>query len=438
MSDISHYLEDFGLCYGIDELEQVRKAFLADMEKGLNRLYEGLPMLPSYFPILSFPEEDSDVIVVDIGGSRLRVFLLRLKKNGQTENLYSHEEPVPGRNHSITADEFFQIIAETILPVAESSNRIGICFSFSSRMRPDHDSVVEGLEKELVVDGIEGAVIGERICRALSTAGVRTKHNVVVLNDTTAALLGAAAGCNKRAYSAWLGIVLGTGFNCCYLERNCTILKDRNLRNRSGSSIINIEAGEFSHVNQTRADRMMSKLTNEPKRAIVEKMIAGGYQGKLLECLVRCALEDGFFSRGFSERFRDKQHDVTASDLSVFLKTGGKEGFLYELSLCDGAVTKDTHMLFTLAERLIDRAAALTAAIVTAVLCHVQSGMDPLHPAFIAIEGSAYGKNQIFQSKIHEYLLEYTEKNHGFYTRVFLGRNVNRIGSAIASFVKQP
>jgi len=84
-------------------------------------------------------------------------------------------------------------------------------------------------------------------------------------------------------YDSFIGYILGTGTNTCYIENNPNILKNKSL-DSSKSQIINIESGNFSLAPRTDLDHRFDNATSNPGSHTFEKMISGGYFGPL--CLL--------------------------------------------------------------------------------------------------------------------------------------------------------
>ena len=189
MKPVCEFLKEIGFIQTWEEMKPVEESFIDHMKKGMNGEKSSMPMLPAYLPVDSLPEESKDVIVMDAGGTNLRVALLRINPGSKPEVLWHHKQPVPGKPGPMTPEAFFDALAHAVAPVADKSDRIGFCFSFPCRIRPDYDGEIIYLDKELDVPGIEGALVGENLKKALGKLGLKNDHKVVILNDTVAALL---------------------------------------------------------------------------------------------------------------------------------------------------------------------------------------------------------------------------------------------------------
>jgi len=429
MKCVHEFIKEIGFIQTWEEMAPVEKTFLDHMEKGLKGEKSSLPMIPAYLTVDALPETSKDVIVMDAGGTNLRVALLRITPGQKPEMLYHHKEPVPGKPGPITPDQFFEALAKAVLPVADKSDRIGFCFSFPCSIRPDLDGEILYLDKEVDVPGIEGALVGEGLKKALQKLGAPCDQKVVILNDTVAALLGALAENSAGDYSGYIGMILGTGTNCCYSEYNEKITKAETLAGKPGSSIINMEAGAFNGFTLTDADILVSKTAAVPDQNLLEKTMSGEYQGKLLDALLVCAAKAGCFSEALADRIISQPLGFTAVDISLYLAAPAHAGRLHDLA----PEGEDARVLYTLVDALLERASMMAVMNLTAIMSYTQTGTNPLLPVCVAIEGTTFMKNEAFRQKIRGHLIHYTERVRGHYCRVVNTDEANLVGSAVAA-----
>jgi len=430
MKSVREFLKEIGFIQTWEEMAGVEEAFIEHMNNGLQGKKSSLPMLPAYLTVDALPDEAQDVIVMDAGGTNLRVSLLRIKPGQKPEVLEHYKQPVPGKPGPVTPDQFFEELAKAVLPVAEKSDRIGFCFSFPCRILPSLDGEILYLDKELNVPGIEGALVGEGLKKALEKLGAKHDHKIVILNDTVAALLGALAEHPASCYSGYIGMILGTGFNCCYSEQNGKITKADALQGKAGSSIINMEAGAFNGFKLTDADILLSTTAQDPTRNLIEKTISGEYQGPLMDCLLQCAAKAGCFSPELCEKLLEKKPGVSTVDVSLYQAAPARAGKLHDLAP-EGS--QDAQAVYQLVDALVERAAMMAVMVLTSIMKWTDSGRDPIKPVCVAIEGTTFQKNEIFRQKIRAHLIQYTERVRGYHCRVMNTEEANLVGSAVAA-----
>ena len=429
MKSVPEFLKEIGFIQTWDEMKPVEEAFIDHMKKGMKGEESSLPMLPAYLTVDALPEDSRDVIVMDAGGTNLRVSLLRIKPGEKPEILEHYKQPVPGKPGPITPDQFFEELAKAVLPVADKSDRIGFCFSFPCRILPSLDGEILYLDKEVDVPGIEGALVGEGLKKALEKLGAKHDHQVVILNDTVAALLGALAEHSASHYSGYIGMILGTGFNCCYSEYNEKILKADAISGKPGSSVINMEAGAFNAFFHTEADVLLRGRAQDPERNLLEKTMSGEYQGPLMDCLMESAAAHGCFSPELTAKVQAGPLGITAVDISKYQAAPAKPGKLHDLA----PEGEDARTVYQLVDALIERAAMMAVMVLTSIMRETGAGTDPLKPVCVAIEGTTFMKNDIFRQKIMSHLIQYTQRTRGYHCRVMNTDEANLVGSAVAA-----
>ena len=419
MRTIEDFLRSVSFMTDDGALSSMAANFRKQMRQGLNGEGSSLLMLPSYLPLGEKPRT-GEALVMDAGGTHLRTARLRLDENG-VQVLAHRERPMPGTQGKLDRNTFFRALSQDAAALMRPGLPLGICFSFSAEIQPDGDARVMFLDKELQVDGLAGELVGQGVCEAMRALGAPSPSRVRVLNDTTAALLGALAASPKSAGGACIGMILGTGFNCCYGEENRRIGKADALRSLPGRSIVNIEAGGYDGAPASFLDFMLRMATEEKNQNPLEKMFSGAYQGMLMQLLVDEAAQYGCFAPG-DEWIANDLKKVTAADVSALVNEGATP-----CGLNQSMVTPATAgALRSLGEALITRAAGLAAQVLLAVAC--QSGAKTGDEVFLAIEGTTYWKNPRLQQLLDAHLAE-----SGMRFRIVHAENANLTGAAMAA-----
>ncbi|GLH12980.1 Hexokinase type 2, partial [Gryllus bimaculatus] len=135
-------------------------------------------------------------------------------------------------------------------------------------------------------------------------------HNVglivnvaAVLNDTTGTLMS----CAWKDPDCRIGLIIGAGTNCCYVERTERVKKFEGDPSKP-FVIINTESGAFGDGGQidfmrTDWDRELDADTLNPGRNVCEKMISNLYLGELVRRVLLTAATRGII---FSGRVSDR------------------------------------------------------------------------------------------------------------------------------------
>ncbi|MDH3345839.1 MAG: hypothetical protein OEL75_01500, partial [Kiritimatiellaceae bacterium] len=178
----------------------------------------------------------------------------------------------------ISKAEFFDALADRVMPVVHEADCIGFCFSYPCEIQPNHDGRLLQWTKGIDAPEVVGCLIGEELNRVFDARGIARKK-IVLLNDTVATLLAGVAEGGARGAKGYVGFILGTGTNTAYLENG---------------EVINIESGGFDKLATAGIDRELDAATNNPGKQIFEKMISGTYLGPLtLAALKKAPLSEG-------------------------------------------------------------------------------------------------------------------------------------------------
>jgi hexokinase len=405
-------------------------AYIAEMETGLRGESASLLMLPTYLPADIRAREGETAVVVDIGGTNLRVAVLTFK-NGRFEMTALDARYVPGLTEELTKDDFFMEIARRMLPFVGETRCVGICFSHAAEILPDLDGRLISFSKEIKVRNAGGVKIARELSGKLNALGARGPKTYTVLNDTTAALLGGAALAHDAPWGALIGFVLGTGMNLSYIE------KTGEFRKLSGeyaheTMIVNTETGNFSAMTIGPVDRAFDETTADPESHRLEKMIGGRYLGDLILFALKCAAREGLLSEAAS--FAISSMDALPTQ-EVGAVLTGRRGLSCMDGLCpdDG----DRYVVMTVTDRLFERAAKLSALAVSSVLAKTNAGLELSRPALIVAEGSTINKQHSMKDRFMTHMNEQAGKAGRYFT-VLSPEHATLYGTALASFRSPP
>ena len=166
MQTMQQYITEMGLEYSQKQFDACLTAFVSEMERGLAGDASSLKMIPAYLDAQAPPSDGGPVIAIDMGGTNLRIALIEWK-NGRMHFLDRRQYPMPGTQGNLECSEFFEQIAEYLLPIADQSARIGLCFSFPCEILPTLEGKVLNFNKEVSIRNASGALLGQEIDAAL-------------------------------------------------------------------------------------------------------------------------------------------------------------------------------------------------------------------------------------------------------------------------------
>ena len=425
-------LSDFARYYGfhydsLDPVSLVREV-LIDMKRGLQGLSSSLPMIPSYItPVQRVPPYRT-VLALDAGGTNLRAGLVHFNEKGKVAAEGVVKNPMPGTKGRVTAEEFFDQVAEAALPslnAAPDIKGIGFTFSYPMEIQPDGDGILLTFSKEVDAPDVTGKLIGAGLREALARKGCCYNGPIVLLNDTTATLLAGVAtipadgaiqmpfgapDLTKKAYEGVaggpvVGFILGTGCNTAYPE---TSIPKIGFESKGAPQIVVCESGKFNLRYRGPLDREFDDNTKNPGTYTLEKATAGAYLGPLFQHVFKQAVKDKVICFNKSEEFL-AMPTLETRNLNEFMRfplSGeGPYGSLFAPNEKDALASTQY-----IASIITERGALFAATVLAATVKHMQVVCEPYSPIRIAVEGTTYmiykGMRRSLEAQLHTLLTE--------------------------------
>ena len=403
------------------DINSTLEKFKEEMDKGLERegpiVEVSIPMIATYLNPEIEVKTNEKVIVIDAGGTNLRVGLAYF--DGEKWIIEDvKEDKMPGIEREFGKDEFFDYIAIRTKPLLDKAKNIGFCFSYRVAMDKSLDGCLISWAKEIKAREVVGAKVGLELLKAIKKYD-SCDREIVVLNDTTSVLLGGRTLDKDNEFRKYVGAIYGTGFNCCYIEDTKNIKKLKDLE--SGSMIINTETGNFNGFNRGLFDIELTNNSLIVDEALTEKMSSGRYLAVLIHKALSEAVKRGLLSDKTKVL---KEEDFNLPLVSKFLSKEKNELDNSFINEEDKEIFKDICL------ELIDRASKIVAITISAFA--LKSNVDRIG---IIIEGSTFYKLPTFKESFNKYLKVILDEKKIEY-KLFDGRNMILLGAAIAAMAK--
>lgn len=408
------------------DMKSLTDDFISEMKKGLKGKEGSLIMIPTYISADGKIKPNQPVVAIDAGGTNFRAVKMSFDKdlNLVTENL--QQRKMPAIDEELSNKEFFATLAAYLTEYKNVSDKIGFCFSYAVEIFPNKDGKLLEWSKEVKAPEVIGQMVGKNLLHAMGTPNKK----IVLMNDTVSTLLAGQAATAGREFDTYLGFILGTGTNACYIEQNSNITKSPKL-DPNESQIINIESGNFNKMPRTDIDIAFDNTTKLPGRYTFEKMIAGGYFGGLCTMALKMAAAENVFSAETKVKMNN-MGELTSEEVNKFVSCIDlKANVLSEVLVNDEDKVAATKII----DALIERAAKLVAASLAAVVLKTDKAKTPEKPILMTIEGTTFYKMKNFQIMFEAFLQGFfSGKNRRFYEIVEVP-NSSLIGAGIAAIV---
>ncbi len=425
MQNVENFLEKQGIRSADIDIRQLVEIFTAEMQKGLEGKDSSLRMIPTYIEADNEFLKEVPVVAIDAGGTNFRAATAKFTRQGKLEFENMVNAGMPGLEGEVSKEEFFSSIADNIRSHVAGCDRIGFCFSYATEIFPNKDGRLLQFSKEVQAPGVVGEMVGKSLLEALGTPD----KQIVLLNDTVATLLAGKAASFGKEYDSFIGFILGTGTNTCYIESNSNILKKSDL-DSSKSQIINVESGNFGRAPRSDLDISFDNTTGNPGNYSFEKMFSGGYFGGLCLHVLKTAANEGVFTRSSGRILSLEQ--LTTGDVNNYLVSKGADrGPLQECI----EESSEEEACIKILETLIDRAALLVAANLAAVVLKTGKGKSPERPILITIEGTTFYKLHKIKPLFEKYLTGYLDGENKRYCEFTEVPQSSLAGAALAALI---
>ena len=425
---VGRFLTDNGMHHEDIDMDGCCDIFIEEMQKGLAGKDSSLAMIPTFIEVGKEIPTGKPVIVLDAGGTNFRVAVVRFDTSGKSviENLI--QKPMPGLDEEISKEDFFRTIVDYMGGVVDTGDSIGFCFSYPTEILPSKDGRLIRFCKEVRAKQVEGQLIGQNLVAAIRATGYKGSKRIVILNDTVATSLAGVSASKTRAFDTYIGFILGTGSNCCYIESNRNVTKRVDL-DVANEQIINIESGSFGKAPRGTIDLQLDESTLDPGKSTFEKMFSGAYLGALCLKTLQQASNQGLFSNVVAEGLLATE-ELQTKDVDDFMQSPLGDDLL--AASCGRGTEKDRVATWYLLDALIERAAKLVAVLLSSVVLKTGKGQNPCVPACITAEGTTFYELKSLKTKVECYLKGFLQEKHARYVELVSVENATLIGAAIA------
>lgn len=388
MIDVKEFLKKYQMSSSDIDINSTLLKFNEEINKGLSKngtIDEcSIPMIATYLDPNCKLNKEEKVILVDAGGTNLRVGLAYYDKEWIISDVITNK--MPGIDKEYSSDEFFDYIAKCMIPYLDKAKNIGFCFSYRVAMSSDLDGTLIAWAKEIKAPDVVGKKVGYSLLQAIKKYS-NVERKIVVLNDTASVLLGGISlnpECDK-----YIGMIYGTGFNCCYEEAITNITKLH--LNKPGNMIINTETGNFNGFIHGVFDQKLTEKSLIKNEALTEKMSSGRYLATLIYLATTTAIKEGLIKETKIQELED------SFDLPLVSKyLSGLDNTL------DNYFNGEDKLIFIdICKELINRASKVVA--ITTSAFAIKSNVKKVG---IIVEGSTFYKLPYFKDSFTNYLKE--------------------------------
>lgn len=426
---------------GGPDVNSVIDTMMFDIEEGLARDPSNPPgdgpsldMIPTWAVPPETSPRGKNVIVIDAGGTNFRSCLVSFNEDGHPTISDMQKTAMPATDREYSKKEFFETIASFLDHLKNKADRIGFCFSYAMTITPEGDGKVIQFSKEIKAKEVIGSLVGASLSDALVDRGWKRPEKIVLLNDTTAALLaGASAATGGKAYDSYVGFILGTGMNAAYIEYGKIPKIDSSAAAAPSAQIVVCESGKCNKIPRSAFDITLDSTTNSPGLYGYEKMCSGAYLGPLGKLGLVKAASSGLFTPVVAEKL-SKLDSLELKDMDQFFygpyRTDTKLG-----AILSAGTETDRETAFRILDAFVERSARLAAANIAAVIIKSGRGHNPARPVSVLCEGTTFLKTHNLRDRVTGYLNDVLTSERGLSYEIVTMENAVTLGSAVAGLI---
>lgn len=363
----------------LNDLRQLVKRFRNEIEAGLHGRESSLKMLPAY---VGRPtgEEKGAFIVLDMGGTHVRVMSVRLMgdRNAAIEDIVRH--PIPPRLRRGNGESLFDYLAQAVRAFFSSHDipprPLAFTFSYPVAQYSLSSGILIRWTKGFTVSGVEGQDVGALLVTALKRAGCADLPFMTLINDTVGTLLAAS----YRDSTCDMAVILGTGTNACYPERAELLSCPGPFP--QGEVIVNLEWGGFSALRRNAYDRLLDRQSPNPGEQRMEKMVSGLYLGELVRLVLCDLMRREKLSPSVTALPLTKPYALTSKHLARLITT------------CPPGMED----VIELIHHVVTRSARIIASGIIAVVTHQDPTLQNSHT--VAVDGALFTGYPGYQDKL--------------------------------------
>jgi hexokinase len=245
--------------------------------------------------------------------------------------------------------------------------------------------------KEIKAPEVEGTKVCESLNNKIVELGGNAKK-ITLLNDSTATLLAGVVN-SKSPNSGFIGVILGTGCNSCYVENGF---------------VYNVESGWYDSLPRGQFDDELDKDSINPGKYFLEKSTSGAYLGSLATLICK-----DLYSKGV---IKTEVKQLSTTEINDFI-----------LGKSDFQNVEDKEIFYKIIERIILRSALFMAINLATLIIKTNLKGEVV---YIVADGSTFHNLKDFKFTVENYLDEMLDSSYMY--EIISVDNAPVIGAAVS------
>ncbi|OTF83198.1 hexokinase-2-like protein [Euroglyphus maynei] len=231
-----------------DQISKISNLLLNEINEGLRRETNPIASVkcyPTFVRDVPDGTEKGKFMALDLGGTNFRVLVIDIDgdKFAMDNEIYA----IPEEIMTGTGEQLFDHIAACMSSFMGKRNiknlklPLGFTFSFPCRQEGLTKARLVSWTKGFCCSGVEGEDVVTLLREAVKRRGDIEIDVMAVVNDTTGTLMS----CAHKNRECRVGVIIGTGFNACYMEHKRNVELFHEDLPGPDQVIVNTEWGAF-------------------------------------------------------------------------------------------------------------------------------------------------------------------------------------------------
>ncbi len=402
------------------DLRTLTQLFLSQMRIALYGGVSSVPMLPTFLKPFGPLPLGERVVVAELDDRDVRVSLVRSGEGGLFVE-ESSQFPVPGRGYPAPLEDLLYAVAELAEPFLPQAQRLALCLPFPI----DYDGKGDGCVRRFPGSMTVSEYAGKPILAALAKEWERRdcpKLPMVLVPESAAVQRAASLSLPKG--TRCVGLSWGSGIDLGFTAPGSIVLRwpgiDGGLMHFQGG-FSGAQCVPFGMV-----DYSKDRDSYGPGLDLYLKMVSTEYLGDTVRLTLIKAAERKLLSFGCSRDVLSLTYlglDAVLDFLDDPIRGGTLAHFCRE--------PQDREIGLLVCEAVLDRAARLVCANLSAVLSFVGAGRDAA--AYVGLWGDAFQSPRL-RVMLEQYLHIFTQDVLGLHAVLCPGMASPVLGAAAAAF----
>ena len=407
-----------GMSEEILDLPSMTHMFLTQMRIALYGGKSSIPILPTFLKPFGSILPDETVAVAQLDDRLVRVCLVSFPE-GRAVLSEQSSFPIPGREYPAPLEDLLYAAAELLEPILSRAARAALCLPFPVDYDGEGDGVIRRFPGTMTVTDYEEKPVLATLRKELDDRGYPNLP-LTLVSEPDAVLAAAAAQTGRKG--RFLGLTWGTNIDAGFVAPGSIVLRWHAIPGHLmlfDGGFSSAECVPFSLV-----DLPKDRDSYAPGEDLYLKMVSTEYLGDTFRLMMIKAAENKLLTFGCS---RDVL-SLTGLDLDAvmdFLSDPVNGGVIAHYC----REPEDREVGLAVAETVLDRAARLVCANLSALLQFIHGGTDPEDPVCIGLWGDAF-RHAPLKAALSRHLETFTRDRLGHHTILYTGEDMPAAGSA--------